>query len=219
MGRFPISETISWSKDAKIPEQLTCAMPLCQYQKLCDPESFQDKQWLTLGNAKERSSCPLVGEFSGALPDADGLCARSVTSCDRPDRMNYQVYNCENTTEVFEDRSYHCYGVFEENGLVYTVVKRLDLPYRECFVGITLDEGRSMITEAGTSCGRNKEPETSGMLLSYRSDQCVDWQRGVPVEKNVEILKSDMICRTNFLTMNNYNLCTSTPVSCTLVHS
>ena len=167
-------------------------------QKLCDPESFQDKQWLTLGNAKERSSCPLVGEFSGALPDADGLCARSVTSCDRPDRMNYQVYNCENTTEVFEDRSYHCYGVFEENGLVYTVVKRLDLPYRECFVGITLDEGRSMITEAGTSCGRNKEPGTSGMLLSYRSDQCVDWQweeiitEVSPVEKNAETLKSDM---------------------------
>merc|ERR1711892_1119859 len=110
------------------------------------------------------------------MGDAEGLCARSVTSCERADQMIYQVYNCENITEVYEDRSYYCYGAFEENGLVYTVVKRLDLPYRECFVGITLDEGRSMITEAGTSCGRNKEPGTSGMLLSYRSDHCVEWQ-------------------------------------------
>jgi len=146
------------------------------HQRLCDPDHFLDKQWLTLGKAKMRTSCPLVGEFSGALPDAEGLCARSVTSCERADQMNYQVYNCENITEVYEDRSYYCYGAFEENGLVYTVVKRLDLPYHECFVGTNLDKGRSMITEAGTSCGRNKEPGTSGMLLSYRSDHCVEWQ-------------------------------------------
>ena len=168
-------------------------------QKLCDPESFSDKQWLTLGRAKEPSSCPLVGEFSGALPDAEGLCARSVTSCGRSDRMNYQVYNCENTTEVFEDRSYHCYGGFEEAGLVYTVVKRLDLPYRECFVGITLDGGSSKITEAGSSCGRNKQPGNSGMLLSYRSNQCVKWQWDEsiselfsPVKKNTATFESDM---------------------------
>ena len=89
--------------------------------------------------------CPLQGEYSGALPDAEGLCARSVTACGRPDLM-YQVinlscpsptyltlphvYNCENRTEVYEDRSYRCYGVFSEAGLVYTVVQRLDLPHR-----------------------------------------------------------------------------------------
>jgi len=168
-------------------------------QKLCHQDSFSDKQWLTLGKAREPSSCPLVGEFSGALPDAEGLCARSVTSCGRSDRMNYQVYNCENTTEVFEDRSYHCYGGFEEAGLVYTVVKRLDLPYRECFVGVTLDSGILKITEAGTSCGRNKQPGTSGMFLSYRSDQCVEWQWeeriSDPVSlvaKNEKSLKPDM---------------------------
>ena len=146
------------------------------HQRLCDPDNFLDKQWLTLGKEKVKTSCPLVGEFSGALPDAEGLCARSVTSCDRADQMNYQVYNCENITEVYEDRSYHCYGAFEENNLVYTVVRRLDLPYHECFVGTNLENGQSMITEAGTSCGRNKEPDTSGMLLSYRSDHCVQWE-------------------------------------------
>ena len=33
-----------------------------------------------------------------------------------------------------------------------------------------------MITEAGTSCGSNKDPGTSGMLLSYRSKHCLEWQ-------------------------------------------
>ena len=42
--------------------------------------------------------------------------------------MTYQVYNCLNTTEIYEDRLYRCYGVFQENGLVYTAVRRLDLP-------------------------------------------------------------------------------------------
>ena len=41
-----------------------------------------------------------------------------------------QVYNCENTTEVYEDRSYECFGNFSDSGLVYTVVRRLDLPHR-----------------------------------------------------------------------------------------
>ena len=146
------------------------------HQQLCQVENFTSKQWITLGRDKEPASCPLVGDFSGALPDAEGLCARSITSCGRSDRMSYQVYNCQNNTEVFENRSYHCYGAFEEGGLVYTVVKRLDLPHKECFVGVNLDKGRSRITEAGTSCGRTKEPRTSGMLLSYTSDKCIEWQ-------------------------------------------
>ena len=62
--------------------------------------------------------------------------------------MTYQVYNCLNTTEVYEDRLYRCYGVFQESGLVYTAVRRLDLPrkvrtdtsrppsYLSCVVGM-----------------------------------------------------------------------------------
>ena len=53
---------------------------------------------------------------------------RSMTMCDRPDLMRYQVYNCNNTMEVYEDRLYKCYGVFQEQGLTYTAVRRLDLP-------------------------------------------------------------------------------------------
>ena len=44
--------------------------------------------------------------------------------------LSVQVYNCENTTEVYEDRSYECFGNFSDSGLVYTVVRRLDLPHR-----------------------------------------------------------------------------------------
>ena len=42
--------------------------------------------------------------------------------------MRYQVYSCANTSEVYEDRLYRCYGVFQELGLTYTAVRRLDLP-------------------------------------------------------------------------------------------
>ena len=42
--------------------------------------------------------------------------------------MKYQVYNCADSSEVYEDRLYRCYGVFQETGLTYTAVRRLDLP-------------------------------------------------------------------------------------------
>ena len=42
--------------------------------------------------------------------------------------MKYRVYNCANSSEVYEDRVYRCYGVFMERGLTYTAVRRLDLP-------------------------------------------------------------------------------------------
>jgi len=170
------------------------------HQELCNPDKFVDKEWITLGRNNVRSTCPLVGEYSGALPDAEGLCARSVTSCDHPDQMSYQVYSCSNTTEVFEDRSYHCYGGFQEGGLVYTVVKRLDLPHRECFVGVRTDDGGSKITEAGASCGRNKDPATDGMLLSFNSANCVEWKweevtTVVTLEDNNETLNERMTIR------------------------
>jgi len=144
--------------------------------QLCSTENFLTFKWLTLSRQHAPSACPLQGEFSGALPDAEGLCARSVTSCQRKDLMQYQVFNCENKTEVYEDRRYLCYGIFKEGSLTYTVMNRLDLPGRECFVGVTLGDGKGMIAEAGKSCGRDKEPLVSGMMLSHQSDTCVEWE-------------------------------------------
>ena len=53
---------------------------------------------------------------------------QSTTLCAATNLMSYRVYNCLNTSEIYEDRLYRCYGVFQENGLVYTPVRRLDLP-------------------------------------------------------------------------------------------
>ena len=132
---------------------------------LCSEASLAGSRWITQGRGMYPTSCPLEGEFTGKLPDAEGLCTRSVTSCERPDQMRYTVYNCENQSEIYEDRHYQCYGQFHEKGLVYTFTKRIDLPGHECFVGWTEDNVSHIVTEAGTHCERGKEPLTYGMLL------------------------------------------------------
>ena len=106
-----------------------------QHSQLCSEAGGERTDWLTLtrttltsDSSDQSEACPLVGQYSGTLPDGEGLCARSTTLCRATNLMSYQVYNCVNTTEVYEDRLYRCYGVFQENGLVYTPVRRLDLP-------------------------------------------------------------------------------------------
>merc|ERR1719246_18369 len=79
---------------------------------LCSESSQAGSSWVTQGRARFPTSCPLEGEFTGKLPDAEGLCTRSVTSCDKPDHMRYMVYNCNNEQEIYEDRLYQCYGQF-----------------------------------------------------------------------------------------------------------
>jgi len=137
---------------------------------LCSQSSQEGAPWVTQGRARFPTSCPLEGEFTGKLPDAEGLCTRSVTSCDKPDHMRYMVYNCANQDEIYEDRLYQCYGQFEEDGLVYTFTKRIDLPGHECFVGWTPDNVEHLVTEAGTHCERGKDPQAYGMLLVKQSD-------------------------------------------------
>ena len=120
---------------------------------LCSEENLAKYPWVTAGKETTVTPCPLTGSFTGVIPDAEGLCARSSTSCSRPDLMEYQVYNCENTTEVYEDRLYQCYGQFPDGGLVYTLTKRLDIPIQECFVGTTVGPAH-YIMEAGAHCQR-----------------------------------------------------------------
>ena len=69
---------------------------------LCAVENFSPSKWLTLGRARieDPPHCPLVGEYTGVIPDADGLCARSYTDCNNPEVMFYTVYSCHNQTEV-----------------------------------------------------------------------------------------------------------------------
>ena len=78
---------------------------------LCAVENFSPSKWLTLGRARieDPPHCPLVGEYTGVIPDADGLCARSYTDCNNPEVMFYTVYSCNNQTEV-------SYGEYKEGG-------------------------------------------------------------------------------------------------------
>jgi len=137
---------------------------------LCSAENMASQPWITMGKLNQRIPCPLSGTFHGVIPDAENLCARSSTSCSRPDQMAYQVYNCENATEVYEDRLYQCYGQFEEGNLVYTYTQRLDLPRQECFVGSTMDSVEHYVMEAGAHCSRGKEPTINGMVMLKETD-------------------------------------------------
>ena len=142
---------------------------------LCAPESLDPAPWVTVARAAVPAPCPLAGTFHGVIPDNDGLCARSSTSCARPDQMAYSVYNCANSTEVYEERVYQCYGQFQDGGLVYTFTRRLDLPLQECFVGTTLDAVEHYVMEAGAHCARGKEPSVHGMVMLKEADlECAE---------------------------------------------
>lgn len=160
-------------------------------EALCTAENFTPSKWLTLGrnNVDSPPHCPLVGEYTGTLPDAEGLCARSYADCNNPEVMFYTVFNCNNASEVYEEREYRCFGQWTEpsTGLVYTYTERRDLPGKECFVGISLDENQDthMVTEAGANCERGHQPQKYGMTLN-RQSKC-------PEKKpKISIIKEEM---------------------------
>ena len=142
-------------------------------ESLCTAENFTPSKWITLGRTdlEDPTHCPLVGEYSGILPDADGLCARSYADCNNPEVMFYTVFNCANASEVYEEREYRCFGQWKDSeGLVYTYTERRDIPGKECFVGITMDgDERHMVTEAGANCERGHQPQKYGMTLRRQS--------------------------------------------------
>ena len=143
-------------------------------ETLCTAENFTPSKWLTLGRTDldDPPHCPLVGEYTGILPDAEGLCARSYADCNNPEVMFYTVFNCANASEVYEEREYRCFGQWTEpsTGLVYTYTERRDIPGKECFVGITMDEDeKHMVTEAGANCERGHQPQKYGMTLMRQS--------------------------------------------------
>ena len=88
--------------------------------------------------------------------------------------MQYQVYNCNNQMEVYEDRLYQCYGQFQDKQLVYTLTKRIDLHKQECFVGVPSQDGKHKIMEAGEHCVRGLQPHLYGMdMQMVRQLKCV----------------------------------------------
>lgn len=71
---------------------------------ICDDRYFDKTRWLTQGRIEHglvTTACPIDGDFEGLIPDAEGLCAKLWSECDRPDIMFYQVSACD-YDEIFE---------------------------------------------------------------------------------------------------------------------
>ena len=54
---------------------------------MCSDDNFAPNKWLTMGrlNPEEPPHCPLVGEYTGVIPDAESLCAKSYADCNNPE--------------------------------------------------------------------------------------------------------------------------------------
>ncbi|XP_023332312.1 uncharacterized protein LOC111704325 isoform X3 [Eurytemora carolleeae] len=70
----------------------------------CDNDHFLQRTWFTQArqNPVEAVSCPISGEFVGALPDAPGLCGKMTSDCYKPDTMFYSVSDCSNRTNIYQ---------------------------------------------------------------------------------------------------------------------
>lgn len=148
---------------------------------LCDPRNFGDKtSWITQGKSLvvEPTSCPIVGRYTGELPDASGICAELYSDCASPKYMSFTVAECRNTSAVYEQREYQCLGQWTEDKRIYALTFRRDIRTYECFVGVILPDGTVFIKEAESEagCSRNVQPEVLGMKLS-KLEECPDSSR------------------------------------------
>jgi len=140
---------------------------------LCGHENFQERTWTTQGriDIKEKAPYMFTGEYTGVIPDTEGLCAKLYSDCNNPEIMFYTIFNCFNRSEVFEEREYQCLGQWEEDGVIYTYTERRDMDGYECFVGVERKKGEIFLQEAGNNCERGQEPLRYGMRMS-RVAQC-----------------------------------------------
>ncbi|XP_059091334.1 uncharacterized protein LOC131886899 [Tigriopus californicus] len=119
-------------------------------ESLCSDENFPNESWVTQGRTEvvDPTPYPIIGEYTGVIPDTDGLCAKLYSDCNNPEIMFYTIFNCFNRSEVFEEREYRCLGEWREDGLIYTYTERRDMIGYECFVGLvsTTSRPRKRIT-------------------------------------------------------------------------
>ena len=75
-------------------------------ESLCDEDNFQERTWTTQGRieVEDPTPYPIVGEYTGVIPDTDGLCAKLYSDCNNPEIMFYTIFNCFNRSEVFEGK-------------------------------------------------------------------------------------------------------------------
>lgn len=119
------------------------------------------------------SKCPIVGHYSGIIPDNEDLCALVTSDCQKPDIMYYQVGPCTDDV-IYEKRTYRCVGQWiDDKGVLYSYTKRIDtIPSYECFVGAETSLGtkKIFIKEAGESCHKHINPFQLGMEMDQLSE-------------------------------------------------
>ncbi|XP_011878018.1 PREDICTED: uncharacterized protein LOC105567627 isoform X2 [Vollenhovia emeryi] len=139
---------------------------------LCDDSNFGNLVWMTQTRADRlvESSCPITGRYTGMIPDAPGMCTELSSNCNNREIMYFKVSDCASGT-LFEKRTYHCLGQWEEKGLIYAYTMKNVTAQSECFVGKIVNEEELYIAEAGNHCLRNIDPKVQGMRL-YRKGHC-----------------------------------------------
>ncbi|KFM60337.1 hypothetical protein X975_02466, partial [Stegodyphus mimosarum] len=144
---------------------------------LCHDLQFNDDTWTTQGRVKSNQMfpCPITGDYTGILPENPGLCAKVASDCNNPDVMFYTVSNCENKSQIFEEREYRCLGSWEEpGGVTFTYTQRREMDGFQCFSGKVLQSGKeAYIKEAGHSCIRGEDPLIYGMQITKHAS-CPD---------------------------------------------
>ncbi|XP_050526793.1 uncharacterized protein LOC126897320 [Daktulosphaira vitifoliae] len=72
-------------------------------ETLCADPNFFTSNWKTQGrtDGAQVSHCPIMGDYTGVLPDIDGLCAELASNCNAPETMHYTVSDCSNT-QIYE---------------------------------------------------------------------------------------------------------------------
>lgn len=73
---------------------------------LCSEDNFQERTWTTQGRLEvtDPTPYPIIGEYTGVIPDTDGLCAKLYSDCNNPEIMFYTIFNCFNRSEIFEGK-------------------------------------------------------------------------------------------------------------------
>lgn len=89
------------------------ASAMSTHNDICDDRHFNDTRWLAqarLDHNVSKTPCPISGELTGMLPDAERLCAKLSSECESPDIMHYQVSVCD-YDDVIEGMFY--YSIFQ----------------------------------------------------------------------------------------------------------
>lgn len=114
-------------------------------ESICSDQFFDKSHFLTqarLDSTFELSPCPIDGEFVGLIPDAEDLCARLWSDCEKNDTMNYQVSICGHD-EIFDGLlsiylSFLCFFIIHNFFIHFSIVCFFPMFYKFFYFKLTL---------------------------------------------------------------------------------